>query len=373
MLQFLINKIAKLKRSGYAVSVLTLASGTTIAQALPIAVAPILTRLYSPADFGLLAIYMSVASIVGTAATWRYELAVILPKQDEDANVLVIISFLASVITGLLALLIIILWHSNIAVLLGNKRIEPWLYFIPASIFLMGIYNALNYWLNRHELYSQMSFSRIIRSSAGSGTNIGLGCLKIGVGGLIAGNLTGRFTTTCVLAKYFLKSGAYKGNLTNLKKIMRLAKRYLNHPIHLMPSHFIGSVAVQLPVLIISGSFGAAVTGFYSLAQRMISMPSSLIANAIGDVYRQKASLAYVKHGEFRKLFLQTLYRTFLLALPPFAVLFFIAPELFSIVFGETWRVAGEYSRIMIIGAFFQFVYVPVDKGALIVGATPLR
>jgi O-antigen/teichoic acid export membrane protein len=313
---------------------------------------------------------MSVAGIIGTAATWRYELAVILPERDEDADILVIISFWAAVITGLLALLSIIFWHSNIAVLLGNKSIEPWLYFVPISIVLTGIYNALNYWLNRHELYSRMSFSRIIRSSVGSGTNVGMGCLKTGVGGLIAGNLAGQFAATSILAKYFLKSGAYKTNVIDLKKIIPLAKRYLNHPVHLMPSHFIGSVAVQLPILIISGFFGATVTGFYSLAQRMISMPSSLIANAIGDVYRQKASAAYIKHGEFRGLFLQTLSKTFFLALPPFAVLFFIAPDLFSFVFGETWRVAGEYSRIMVVGAFFQFVYVPVDKGALIVGAT---
>lgn len=362
-------KNKKAKPSRYAISIFTLASGTAIAQALPIAVAPVLTRLYSPSDFGLLALYMSIVSILGIAATWRYELAIILPEQDKDADELVIISFWASIITSVLSFIVIVCFHSTIASLLGNRDIEPWLYLTPVSILFLGVYNTLNYWLNRHERYLAMSYSRITLSGIGSGSSIALGCLHIGTAGLILGKLLGQISSVLFITKIFLQRGHYNF-FANLQKKFSLIKEYRRHPAHLLPSHIVGTIATQLPVLLISGFFGASITGFYSLAQRMISLPSSLIANAIGDVYRQQASVAYNKNGEFRDLFVSTLTRSFVLAIVPFSILFIIAPDIFSFVFGENWRVAGEYARILIVGAFFQFVYAPVDKGALIVGAT---
>ncbi len=312
---------------------------------------------------------MSIIGVVGTAASWRYELAVILPARDKDADELVIISFWASIITSLLTLIGVICCHSRIASLLGNREIEPWLYLIPVSIFLFGVYNALNYWLNRKECYRNMSYARVIRSGSGSGGSIGLGFFRHGAGGLIVGNLTGQLLSTIFMANIFLRQENLNF-LSNFHQKIYLAKKYKRHPIHLLPSHLVGTAANQIPVLVISAFFGVSVVGFYSLALRMISVPSSLIANAIGDVYRQQISLTYAEKGEFRDLFVRTLFRSFVFAIAPFSVIFFIAPDFFAIVFGETWRVAGEYARILVIAAFFQFIYAPVDKGALVVGAT---
>jgi len=54
MCGIMINKL-KLK-SEFAKNVLTLMTGTTIAQAIPIAISPILTRIYTPEDFGVFAL-----------------------------------------------------------------------------------------------------------------------------------------------------------------------------------------------------------------------------------------------------------------------------------------------------------------------------
>ena len=78
--------LTKLKpKSEFTRNVLTLMTGTTIAQAIPIAISPILTRLYTPKDFGVLALFVAITSIFGSIANGRYELAIMLPKKDEDA------------------------------------------------------------------------------------------------------------------------------------------------------------------------------------------------------------------------------------------------------------------------------------------------
>ena len=148
-----------------------------------------------------------------------------------------------------------------------------------------------------------------------------------------------------------------------------VAKRYADHPKYIAPAHIMGTIAVHLPVLMLGSVYSLTVSGFFSIAYRMVSLPSSLVANAIGDVYRQRISAAYNEQGEFRSIFVVTLTKTTLLSLLPFIAYYFIAPFFFERVFGAAWSIAGEYAQILVVGAFFQFIFTPTDKGAVVVGA----
>lgn len=363
--------ISKLKpKSEFVHHVLTLMTGTTIAQAIPIVISPILTRIYTPEDFGILAIYTSMVGILSAAATGRYELAVMLPEKESDANALVILSLIIAAILGLITLFLLWLFYEKITILLGNSQIGLWLYLVPVSTFLSGSYNALNYWLNRQKRYTIMSQNRILQSSLTSITSICLGWLHGGFSGLIAGTFIGQSVTTLMLVRQFIRQRKPRVMETILVDCKRVFIAYKNHPLHLLPAQWIGAAALQIPVLLISNLFGVIVTGFYSMALRMISVPTLLIATAIGDVYRQRASEIYRKNGQFQLLFIKTLLKTLKFAIIPFTVIFITAPELFAFVFGNPWRIAGEYARILSVAAFFQFFLTPIDKGALIVGAT---
>jgi len=65
-------------------SVLTLVGGTSIAQALSFLFSPIQTRLFSPEVFGELSVFGSITGIVGIIICLRYELAIVLPKDDDE-------------------------------------------------------------------------------------------------------------------------------------------------------------------------------------------------------------------------------------------------------------------------------------------------
>lgn len=360
-----------LPKSEFARNVLTLMSGTTIAQAIPVVISPILTRLYTPEEFGVFAIFFAVVGFLTTAATGRYEMAVMLPYRDEDSEALVVLSVWIAAMVSLLTLVIVIVFNKSITYALGDRAIGFWIYVVPVGVLLTGLYNTLNFWLNRCKRYTAMSLNRIAQSFIIGAVSIGFGYINLGAGGLILGLIVGRFVTTMTLIVQFLNRDRDDSpKQIRLEQIRRVSHRYRYHPYHLLPADLIGSAATQLPVIIVSNAFGAATVGFYSLAYRMITLPSSLVANAIGDVYRQQASVAYQEKGEFSALFLNTLFKTLKVAIFPFLILYLIAPDLFAFVFGEPWRVAGQYARIIAIEAFLQFVLKPIDKSALITGAT---
>ena len=132
--------LTKLKaRSEFSRNVFALMTGTTIAQAIPIAISPILTRIYTPEDFGVFALYMAIASILSVIATGRYELAIMLPKKDEDAINIAALSIIISFFVSFVSLLIVFVFNAQITNLLGNPEISNWLYFIPLTVLLTGV------------------------------------------------------------------------------------------------------------------------------------------------------------------------------------------------------------------------------------------
>lgn len=359
-----------LPRSRFARDTLTLTMGTTLAQAIPIAISPILTRLFTPADYGVFALYGAIVGLLSVAATGRYELAIMLPDSDADADGLVMLSAMIACGLGLVLLLVMVLFHGQILALLGHPEIGGWLYVMPLSVAAVGIYSALNYWLNRHAKYRIMSMNRALQSALSGGAQLLAGTARVGAGGLIGGALVGQIVTTLQLAIRFWNAPhpGRRRELVGRAKV--LAIRYRNHPLHLLPGQWIGAAAYQIPVLAISGLFGIAATGHYSLANRLLVLPTQLVANAMGDVFRQQASEAYRRHESFRGLYLRTLAYSTAFAILPTIIILIIAPDLFAFVFGEPWRIAGEFTRILVISSFFEFVSTPVDKTALIVGAT---
>jgi O-antigen/teichoic acid export membrane protein len=157
---------------------------------------------------------------------------------------------------------------------------------------------------------------------------------------------------------------------TNLAAQIQTAKVYLRHPAHIAPSQLIGVAAGIMPVFIMTKAYGVAAAGMLALAWKLVALPTSLVASAIGDVYRQRIAQSYNETGQFKSIFVRTLFLTTAAAIIPFVLMYFLAPPVFVLVFGDAWREAGTYAQILAVAAFFQFIFTPVDKGAVVVGAT---
>lgn len=349
-------------KSKYAKNVLTLMTGTGLAQAIPIAITPILTRIYSPEDFGIFALYVAIVAVLTIVVTGRYELAIMLPKKDEEAVNVLGLSVFLSFTLSLFLLFLIFFFGTEIAILLNSPEISPWLYWIPISTLFAGVYQSLNYWSNRQQNYSRLAVSRIFQSVGLSGGQLGLGVKSASPGGLITGQVFGVIISTIVLAVLIKKDDHQLISRINKKDILVQAKRFKNFPKFLVFAHGFNTASAQAVVVLLSSLFNGTVAGLYMLTQRVLGAPVSLVANALADVFRQEASYSYAHYGECINIYKKTFKKLLLIASPLFLAFYFIAPELFAIAFGEGWREAGEYAQILTPMFFLRFVTSPLSS-----------
>ncbi len=349
----------RLPSGSFARNVVTLMTGTTFAQAIPIAISPILTRMYSPEDFGVLALFVSITSIFGSIANARYELAIVLPVKDEDAINITVLCIVVAMCISIVLLIPILFFKDCLVLKLGNKDIAPWLYLVPLSVFLVGMFKALNYFHVRTKGFKDIARATINKSTAAAAAQLGLGVIKSGATGLITGQMLSFITGNTVLFRNIL---ARKELLKAINKqdIKRLALRYIDFPKFSMWSILANTLSYNLVNIFISNLFGAATLGFYSLGNRVLGSPASLVGNSIGQVYFQRATEEKQKTGSATKVFLNTTKSLVMIGLPPFLVLFFILEDLFAFVFGDEWRIAGTYAKIMLPLYFVNFVTSPV-------------
>src|SRR5690606_28082706 len=155
------NCSSVIMKSKFTRNILTLLTGSTLAQAIPIAITPILTRIYTPSDFGVFAIFLAITTILGSIANGRYELAIILPEKEGDAiNIAVLGIAICGAIFAFL-LLLVILFNNQIVTLLGIEEIGGWLYLVPFSVLFIGIFNILNYLNTRLSLYKNIAIVNV--------------------------------------------------------------------------------------------------------------------------------------------------------------------------------------------------------------------
>jgi len=331
----------------FARNALIMMVGTGLAQALSIAVAPILTRLYSPSDFGVLALYTSVSSLIGVLATGRYDTAIMLPEKDEDAMSLVAVSLSITIAVGLASLGLVICLNQPIARWLGSEEVAPWLYLIPISALVGGLYQAMYSWSIRRGQFKRVSAGKLSGASVGAVTTVGTGLIQPSVGGLVLGGAAGQAVTAGILA-WQLRGEDWR-QMTHLagRTMRSAARRYHRFPLYSLPADFVNAAAQQTPVMLLSNFFGTTIVGFYSITQRVLGLPLTLIASSITDVFRQRASADFARCGNCRGIYVKTFRSLVGFSLIPFLVFVFSAPWLFSVIFGDHWRVAGEYAQIL--------------------------
>jgi len=354
-------------KSEFARNVLTLMTGTTIAQAIPIAISPILTRIYTPEDFGVFALYIAIVGFISIIITARYELAIVLPNKDEDAINILALSL--SIMFGIVFFVTFIIFFlkSQILTMLNIETIGNFIYLMPISILVAGLNQSFNYWSNRKEYFKNIASSQISQSVSIGTTQPLFGYMGV-LGGLIIGNLIGRVVSTFILIDKFFKHDKESIKYINKNIMLEQMKKYKDFPFVNSLHAFSDIIRTSGSVMLISSFFGSAVLGFYALSMRVLQVPVGIVGSSLGQVLYQKFSTIYNNGEELYPYVKKTFFQLFLVALPVFMGLYFIAPDLFAFVFGESWRVAGEYSQLLVPYLFMNFLISPISSLPIILG-----
>lgn len=348
-IQFILNTIISLKervlKSEFNRNVLILSGGTVIAQAIPILISPVLTRLYTPADFGTLALFVSITSIVGVISCGRYELAIMLPERDEEAINVAAVALLFNTAISLLFFLIILLFNQPLLKILKAESLSFWIYFAPLTVFFMGLFNILNYTNNRFKLYKDIAKSNIYKSIAGAIIQLILGFLKSGVTGLITGQIASQTVANWRLWKNIESKNILKSiDKTQMKQ---MASRYHKFPKYSMGAGLMNVAAYQVTNILIGAFYGQTALGHYYLAQRILGLPTTFIGSSISQVFFQKANEEKIKTGMAINTFNSTLKKLILISVPIFTIIFVFVKPLFPYIFGEKWKEVGLYAMIL--------------------------
>lgn len=339
--------IEEIKSSEFFKNVFILSSGTALAQLIPVMIAPILSRIYSPEEFGRLALYLAIIQILGSLSTGRYELAILLPKEEKRGVQLTLISIFFTVVVSFISLIVVLVYNTELAVLLGDPKLDVWLYLVPVSVLMVGVFNALNYYNTRVKKFKNIARANIYKSSGGGVVQLVLGGLKLTSGGLILGQTLSHFFGNIRLSKTLLEN---KETILDSKipELKDLAKRYIDFPKFSMWGIFLNSLSANVINMFVSRVFSLSTVGFYSLAYRYLGLPSTLVGNAFSQVYMVEASESRRKKGNAKEEFLGVLKKLSVVSLLFLIIGVFFVEEVFVIVFGEEWRFSGKYARILI-------------------------
>lgn len=356
MIDFCHRFIKLVTREDIVRSVFTLATGTIISQGLTIIAAPLLTRIYTPEEFGVAALYFSVVSILSPVVCGNYDMAVVLPEKDEDAANLMVLSVILSLIISGLTLICWLVFSQQLASLLGLPNSIMWDWLIPVSLLISGLYSVFSYWVIRQKKFSQLATANVSQYTTTFGYQFGLGLLQeSGWSELVKGKLVGSVIATGLLGHVVIKDWVDSKYKLSKQLILSMMVRYRKYPIFTVCPNLLNSFTAQFPVLFLSHFFDSTVVGQYSLSMRLLILPTALIGNAISKAYHQKFAEQRLK-GNLSESFQEAFIILGCFSIIFFSLVIVLSPTLFSVVFGVEWKTAGIYSQILAPALAVRFV-----------------
>ena len=340
----------------------TMASGTALGRLVTVLAAPLLARLFSPEDFGIAALVITLSVILNSFSSLSYEFAIVLPTDQEHASALsrlslVILIVFCLLVAGLVWLILWLQWDMTWVNTLGN-----WAFLIPVTVLVLGIGNILRRWGVREKRFKAMSAGEVGNSIVTACSRIGLGAtLGSSVGGLVTGYLAGVATELYLIVRSL---GVRFGTIFKKSQTCSLhsvAHRYRDFAIYMSPSALLNALSEQLPIVLLGAFFSPAVVGFYALANRLVVMPIGIVGRSVRTVFLQRAVDLYNEGRRIGPGFSKITFGLAALGAPAFLGLFMYGEEAFSLLLSERWATAGRFVEVLTPLFYTMLVLAPMS------------
>ena len=345
--------------------VFTLVKGTVLAQIIGLSAQFWLRRMFTVADFGAYALYVAVVFILYSVSTGRYEMAIVLPKDDNEANGLLKLSIIIPFIFSSLLFIVLLFLNNHIVTYVFEYDLidsalqsqEYWLkisiFLLPAGVFLLAVYNALNYWFTRQRKYSKIVNVRISNSVTNVGATTSFGLLNYSFGGVIMGYVMAQL----IGVAYFLKLRLNDKQEYSRVSYKELMINYKDFPTKSMFSGLLNILASQLPIIMMGVFFGYTIVGLYEIIIRILNVPITMVGKSVSQVFFQKISEDVKNNVDIGPYVNSFSKKLFIFMLIPMAIIFFFGDWLFVFTFGEQYRISGELSSYFALFFLVRFVY----------------
>jgi O-antigen/teichoic acid export membrane protein len=349
------------KENSFAKDVMTLAAGTASAHVIGLIAMPVLARLYSPADFGALAVFAAAVGPISIISTWRYDLAILLPEKDEDASHIVWLCMALLTAMSALAALIVIFIGPKLWPLLHTPVLGIYGWLIPANIFITGVSTILTSWNTRKKQFSRLMMLQVITRIAITLSQFVIAISGFaGAGALMITTVFGTLLATLVLCvQTWRDSGEVLGNGISRLPLYLAAKEYYQFPRYNVPAAVMNSISQYLPAAMLSAFFSVPTAGQFSFGTRLLRLPSALVGTNVGKAFYPRATEA-VENGTLGIRVEQTLTYLVKLTAFPCLLLALVGKDLFIVFLGSRWAEAGVFCQMLSFWLFLWFISSPL-------------
>jgi O-antigen/teichoic acid export membrane protein len=335
-------------------------SGMVLVNILTVITLPIITRIYSPEAYGSYQAMLALILTLGAVSTLRYEMSIVLPKKDISATSIVRLSVYILLGVTFLYYILTLFFHNEIAKYFHAPEYAAWL--LPLLIFLTAIKPIYLSWYSRTRQYGLVSKNNVWEQLINRPLMILFGWLSPSVFSLIAAYMLSKIFTTINLVT------RSKIDITKFKKKLlgHYMKEYKKFPLFLTPATFANTLAAQAPMLLLGLFFNAAVVGYYSVVQRLVNMPMSLMQQSMSQVYYERAAKELNEKGNAASITLKTIAALSGLAVVGAIFLYFLGNPIIKIFLGKNFHEAATYLVLLIPWFVFRFIKAPINYWELI-------
>lgn len=353
---------ARMPKSRVARGIITLASGTAVGQVITICAMPIVTRLYTPGQIGIISIFLSFFGFWASLLSWRYESALLVAKDEAESHLVFKLGMFCVWATSVLAIpALFALQRSNT---FGFGLLPWWAAFVAFPVLLgYGRFMMYRSWALRAGLVKRIASASVARTGAKMLTRVGLGLFGFGVPALFVAELFGAWSPVAALShavrRRYLASRPKNVTWRDLKILI---VRYSKYAKYELPSVTINQVASLIPVPLLASLYGASVAGWFGMAWLVVAVPDVQLGRAAGDTFQMEFAryIREQKYSEGKQLFYKLMRKLTFLGLFPFSAILVLAPWLVPYIFGEAWKEMGVMTAIIV-----PWMYVSLIASAL--------
>lgn len=353
---------ARISKSSFARNVAILGGGTALAQGLNVILAPVLTRLYLPENFGQYALFLSFLNVAMVGVALKYELAIVSACSEQKASQLALASFLFSAPTSVIGAVVLFLFmHFG---LLGFGTL-PW-YAPPlmsGALIFVAAFFVLRYWFVRQEQFGSISQASVIQNGVRSISQVLMGVFGGGLAGLLGGELLGRgvgMTRMFRSSWITIRDHVFPIDRSSFSEVLRENWRF---PVYSLPSSVVDAAAANVCVPLLIWGYGPNAGGHFALVQRVLAVPLALISTSVADAFQARLAL-YARDTPDRvvQLFRTTTLGLFSIGVVPSLVLMFYGEPLFHTFFGMKWAISGKLAASVAPWFLAQFIVSPLSR-----------
>lgn len=356
------------KKNSIWVGILHMGLGTVLAQMINIVVQPILTRIFPTETLGIYTYLISLATMIIPVASLKLDMLIVSEPNEKEAQYITDACIIINILISLIYAIVIIVGYQVSDNNIFNKY-GIIIYVVPVLVFTNGFRFLFISYLNRYKEYKTISIIAIIREAIRAVIQVGAGFLSLGVFSLSMGYAVSPLFGLNIQMRNYLKELKERPRI-NLKKFKEIVlvkgKRQI---LFLVPAQFINSFSASLVTISITALFSAKILGYYSAGVRILDIPIVFITSNVSKVCYQRISENVANKKPVLRTLMSVIIVLSAVSIMGFGTLYVIAPRLSEIVFGQGYRVAGEYIRclcvmyaVRLVATSFAGVYTVFKK-----------